>query len=226
MFNGNTGPIPFTFINFSSSYLLMTITGVHPIQLTESKATLLNCNDKLILIDAGGSDNDAQKILRYARNNLTMTLEKHGVLCIITHHHIDHVGGLKRIREISNLQIASHLDEAEAIESATGLTVDLKLGDNEILPYCGGIQIIHVPGHTPGNICLYVQEKALLVVGDTLFADDEGNLMPPPDHYSLDPEMAKQELQRLRKFDFDSIIVSHGKDTMKNAKAAFNRLKT
>jgi len=199
----------------------MSIENVYPIQFNRVKATLLKCDNKLILVDTGMSTDDADTILHYARTNLNMPFEKYGEVCIITHCHMDHIGGLKWLKKKCNFKIASHIDEVEAIESATGFNVNLKLKDREDLPYCGGIQFIHIPGHTAGNICLYLQNKALLILGDTLFADEEGNLSPPPDHYSVNPERSKRELKRLRELDFDKIIVSHGKDTINGAKKKF-----
>lgn len=167
------------------------------------------------------SNDDADTILHYTRTNLNMPLEEYGDLCIITHRHMDHIGGLQRLKKTWDFKIVSHFDEVKGIESATGFNVDLKLKDRETLPYCGGIQFIHVPGHTVGNVCLYLPNKALLIVGDTLFADEEGNLSPPPDPYCVNPERAKRELKRLLELDFDKIIVSHGKDTIDGAKKKF-----
>ena len=199
----------------------MWIENVYPIQFNRVKATLLKCNNKLILVDTGMSIDDADTILHYARDSLNMPFEKYGQVCIITHCHMDHIGGLKWLKKKCSFKIASHIDEVEKIASDTGFNVDLKLKDREALPYCGGIQFIHVPGHTAGNICLYLPTEALLILGDTLFADEEGNLSPPPDHYSVNPEMSKKELKRLLKLDFDKIIVSHGKDTLNGAKKKF-----
>jgi glyoxylase-like metal-dependent hydrolase (beta-lactamase superfamily II) len=198
--------------------------NVYTIQFNRVKVTLLKCNNKLILVDTGMSTSDANTIIHYTRTTLNMPFEKYGYLCIITHRHMDHIGGLTELKKKCDFKIASHIDEVKGIESATGLNVDFKLQDRETLPYCGGIQFIHVPGHTVGNICLYLQNKALLIVGDTLFADDEGNLSPPPDHYCTNPESAKKELKRLLELDFDKIIVSHGKNTINGAKKKFQLL--
>jgi len=49
--------------------------------------------------------------------------------------------------------------------------VDMVLTDGEELAYCGGIIVIHTPGHTPGHICLYHKESKTLIVGDGLNVD-------------------------------------------------------
>jgi glyoxylase-like metal-dependent hydrolase (beta-lactamase superfamily II) len=42
------------------------------------------------------------------------------------------------------------------------VTVDRTLEDGEELPFCGGITVIHTPGHTPGHICLYISQAKRL----------------------------------------------------------------
>lgn len=69
-----------------------------------------------------------------------------------------------------------------------------------------------------------MKKKALLIVGDTIFGDEEGNLAPPPDRYCVDHEMAKREIKRLIELDFDSIILSHGKDINKGVKEKIENL--
>ena len=47
--------------------------------------------------------------------------------------------------------------------------VDRIVEDGEELPFCGGITVIHTPGHTPGHICLYIGQNKTLIAGDALF---------------------------------------------------------
>ena len=44
--------------------------------------------------------------------------------------------------------------------------VDTSLIDGQLLPYCGGIQVVDTPGHTPGHICLFLKAADLIVCGD------------------------------------------------------------
>lgn len=46
------------------------------------------------------------------------------------------------------------------------LSVDISVEDNQILDICGGIQIIHTPGHTPGHISLLLKKSGILIAGD------------------------------------------------------------
>jgi glyoxylase-like metal-dependent hydrolase (beta-lactamase superfamily II) len=89
------------------------------------------------------------------------------------------------------------------------VTVDRTLEDGEELPFCGGITIIHVPGHTPGHICLYIRQSKTLVAGDALSAEG-GKLGPLPNFASLDWRLALRSLDKLVGYDIDTVICYHG----------------
>ncbi len=190
----------------------MSTLDVFPITLNGIKVTLLKCDEKLILVDTGLNPGHAEAILSYARDRVGTPLETHGEVCIITHNHRDHVGGLKTLAAKCRFKVASQIDEADAIEATTGIKVEIRLRDRETLPGYAGIRIVHVPGHTVGNACVYIEAKRLLISGDTLNTDERGELNPPADRYNVDTAMAKEELKRLLELDFERIIVSHGKD--------------
>jgi len=87
--------------------------------------------------------------------------------------------------------------------------VDRTVVDGEILPYCGGIQVIHVPGHTPGHLCLYLVPFKTLVTGDALFVEN-GNLVPAPPFFNADTPMALASLKKLTRYDIETVISYHG----------------
>jgi glyoxylase-like metal-dependent hydrolase (beta-lactamase superfamily II) len=89
------------------------------------------------------------------------------------------------------------------------LKVDRMLGDGDTLPYCGGIQIIHTPGHTPGHICLYHKPSKTLIAGDALFVES-GNLGPAPPFINADAPMAMASIKRLSGYDISNVIAYHG----------------
>ena len=82
------------------------------------------------------------------------------------------------------------------------VTVDRTLEDGEELPFCGGITIIHVPGHTPGHICLYIRQSKTSVAGDALSA--EGGKLGPPNFASLDWRLALRSLDKYTRLRFSS----------------------
>lgn len=54
------------------------------------------------------------------------------------------------------------LKSVQYVDKATSV----KPGD--ILPWCGGIEIIDTKGHMPGHISLYLKEFKTLITGDAL----------------------------------------------------------
>ncbi len=194
---------------------------VHTIPLIRVKAFLLTCGDSLALVDTGRSEEDAETILEYVKslNKSPRDVE----ICLITHRHRDHIGGLSRLKKECGFKVASHREDAQAIEEITSVPVDITLDDGQMLPYCEGIKVVHIPGHTPGNICLFLMTKGTMIAGDTLFVLD-GELSPPPDRYCEDPAMAKRGLRKLLKLDFDALLVSHGDDILENGRAELKRL--
>ncbi len=89
------------------------------------------------------------------------------------------------------------------------LSVDRTLADGAELPYCGGIRIIHTPGHTPGHICLYLPESKTLIAGDALFVEG-GKLGPAPSFINADISLASSSLEKLTRYDIANVIAYHG----------------
>jgi glyoxylase-like metal-dependent hydrolase (beta-lactamase superfamily II) len=87
--------------------------------------------------------------------------------------------------------------------------VDRTLSDGEELPYCGGIIVIHTPGHTPGHICLYLKQSKTLIAGDSMFVTD-GLLVPAPQFINHNSETAIQSLKKLAPYDIETVICYHG----------------
>jgi hydroxyacylglutathione hydrolase len=106
---------------------------------------------------------------------------------VITHAHIDHVGGAMKLRAATGAPILLNqndyallkmLDEqASWIGVATpgDVVVEASIGDGESVR-TGNLtaNVLHTPGHTEGSVCLYFPAEKLLIAGDTLFARSIG----------------------------------------------------
>lgn len=106
---------------------------------------------------------------------------------VITHAHIDHVGGAMRLRARTGAPILLNQNDYAllkmldlqaswlgmkppgAVEIEAGLAhgQTLKTGSLEAT-------ILHTPGHTEGSVCLYFPAEKMLIAGDTLFARSIG----------------------------------------------------
>ncbi len=171
----------------------------------------------LVLVDTGitgGSARTIERGLASIRKRLSDV-----DLCVITHAHRDHVGGLKALKASGQpFLVAAHEDEADDIESATGVGVDMRLVDGQSI---GGMTVVYVPGHTLGSIALHTGDS--IIVGDALTGGG-GGLRPPSRSLSKDWELAKASLANFSPLDFDNVYVSHGKSVISGGKEAMAKL--
>jgi len=196
------------------------LEGVHSIDFSEAQdhsreLWVLDCPEGVVLIDTGMGEATLDKI--EAELALIGKTWRDVEVVLITHRHGDHTRNLKRVRELTNARVMAHRDEVSAIKNQTSVDVQ-DLDHGERLPYCGGIEVIHVPGHTEGNCCYYLPRKRVMIAGDTVFGDEEANLLPPPERYCLDVEQATKEIERLLSYDFNVLLYTHGKDVTEEAK--------
>ena len=89
------------------------------------------------------------------------------------------------------------------------VNIDETLVDGQELPYCGGITVIHTPGHTPGHICLYFKQWKILIAGD-IFCINDGILCRENQNLNFDNELNVKSIQKLMKYDVEKVICYHG----------------
>lgn len=115
-----------------------------------------------VIVDPGF---DIEKIF-----NLILQMKLKIIYIINTHEHFDHISGNKDFVIKTGGKIVAHKD-AE-------LYKDIVVEDEDIIKIGKtNIKIIHTPGHSPGSICLLVENK--LITGDTLFVGECGRIDLP-----------------------------------------------
>jgi len=94
---------------------------------------------------------------------------------------------------------------------AVNLTVpvDEVLKDGETLPFCGGIDVIYTPGHTPGHICLLLKNSNVLITGDAANITN-GTLTGPNPAHTPDMAQAAESFEKLKRLNPDFIVAYHG----------------
>ena len=200
--------------------MVKILDNVYSIDHSEAKnhsmeSWILDCSEGTILIDGGMTPQHVDNIAAELKSMGKKWSDIKAIL--ITHKHGDHIRNLPQLVELTGAPVQAHEYEAPLIKETVGVEVK-GLEDHTVLPWCGGIELIHVPGHSEGNSSYYLKKYRAMIAGDTIFGDEDGNLMPPPERYCLDVEQATREMRRLLDYDFDVFIYTHGKDIIGGAK--------
>ena len=83
-----------------------------------------------------------------------------------THHHFDHVGGNKKLKNKYNAKVMGFVDDKNRIPEIDILLKDKETFKNKSFEF----KIYHIPGHTTGHICINFFKEKILFTGDTLFS--------------------------------------------------------
>lgn len=133
---------------------------------------------EVIIIDAGYAE-------EVELDKLFQLLEKLGkprvLMNIITHRHQDHYNRVDVVRQKTGAKVAAHREDAGAIcEGLKGLSVDVSLLGAEKLEADGKkIEVLHMPGHTPGMLNFYMEEEGLLFTSDNIVGFGTTWIGPP-----------------------------------------------
>jgi glyoxylase-like metal-dependent hydrolase (beta-lactamase superfamily II) len=143
---------------------------------------------------------------------------------LVTHAHIDHVGGAIKLKRLTGAPILfnqNDLSQIEMMEEQAGwlgiATPETAPPDEPLTDGLGvGLasypaQVIHTPGHTQGSVCLHFAPLKLLVSGDTLFAGSIGRTDLPGGDYGQIIESIKSRLLPLA--DETKVFPGHGPAT-------------
>ncbi len=106
---------------------------------------------------------------------------------IITHAHIDHIGGAAKLKAATGAPVHMNANDAPlyadidtqaawlGMDQPERTEIDVNAQDGQTLKLAGtDFHILHTPGHTQGSLSVWIPEENKLIAGDTLFRDSIG----------------------------------------------------
>ncbi|MDR3736981.1 MAG: MBL fold metallo-hydrolase [Acidobacteriaceae bacterium] len=148
----------------------------------------LQCNCTILGDEAAGEAiviDPGENVTRIHARLIELGLKLKQIL--ITHGHIDHVGGALKLKQLTGAPILMNEADLEQLDlmdkqaAWLGVETPETAPPDESLANGRGVglagyqaEVLHTPGHTQGSVCLHFAPLNLLVAGDTLFAGSIG----------------------------------------------------
>jgi len=184
----------------------------------DSNITYIKSGNHEILVDAGTGlySSSLDKDLHTKGSSLEMITD-----VVLTHCHIDHIGGIIPLLERGSPRL--YLHEAEAVPINNGdysqtlgatfgaelppFKIDVMLKEGDLIDF-GDIRlrVFHTPGHSTGSIVMEVEDSGILFTGDTLFP---GGSFGRVDFPTGSPEKLVASLKRISEMEFEIGIPGH-----------------
>jgi len=163
--------------------------------LGENSFVLFDETRECILVDPGFYfEEEFDEIKEFVSKNQLVPVK-----IVNTHCHFDHIMGVEFIRNEYGIPFEAHPDDAFWVEKVVDQgkmfgfeinpirPIDKFLVENENVKFGNTeLKVIHVPGHSPGHVCLYNGDAGILVAGDVLFYGSIGRTdLPGGDYHTL-----------------------------------------
>lgn len=203
-----------------------------------SRAYLFEDGDRLTLADAL-YDSDAQQIIDYLWSIGRSPSDLTDI--VLTHSHRSHIGGAARLKQLSGARVWCHASEVAIVENREKpipialwpirplplfpirvmshlpfaphktVKVDCNPTEGELI---GTLKVLHVPGHTPGNLALLWKERVLVVADAILTWPTFGAGWP---RFNADESLYRRSLWRLLSLEPEVVCVAHGEPITERA---------
>jgi glyoxylase-like metal-dependent hydrolase (beta-lactamase superfamily II) len=143
---------------------------------------------------------------------------------LVTHAHIDHVGGALRLKRLTGAPIFLNENDLPLLKMMETQAAWLGVSTPETAPpdesLTDGLivgleqypaQVLYTPGHTQGSVCLHFVPLKLLIAGDTLFAGSIGRTDLPGGNFDQIIDSIHTRLLALP--DETTVLPGHGPAT-------------
>ena len=209
--------------------------GAHTVGGTKGghvRAFLIETSGELTLVDTL-FENDASGVLEAIRKLGRSPRDLKRI--VLTHAHRSHLGGLAALKRETGATVLAHEWEADVVAGDRpaqsvglkptaplrtypfqvgiflnrpkhrGCPVDESVEDGDAV---GPLQVLHLPGHSPGHLGFHWPERGLLLSGDAIatWPRFEAGWRA----FTLNPEQHAESIRRLAELDATIVGVGHG----------------
>lgn len=189
-------------------------------QFQENTFVLFDETKEAIIIDPGCYSPHEKEILKsfIKKNDLKV------VRLINTHCHIDHVLGNKFVKDTYDVKLEAHRIEAEQLNQVPlyapaygfggyeATTVDVFIDEKTDIKFGNStLEILFVPGHSPGHLAFYSAGQKFCINGDVLFLQSIGRTDLPDGNMELLRETIQNVMYKLP--NDTKIYCGHGNPT-------------
>ncbi|MEZ4629961.1 MAG: MBL fold metallo-hydrolase [Deinococcales bacterium] len=212
-----------------------------------SNIYLLRHYSGLTLVDAA-TPKTGDKIIGYLKQ---ANFDLHDIKrIIITHAHPDHIGSVDVLQARTGAEVWAHGEEALVIRgqrkvlrpqqqdlgflnrlfltlpspTMPKVSVQRELKDAELLAEAyEGLEVVHLPGHSPGQIGLWIPSEQLLIGGDVMM-NVAGRLTQPIRAFTPNPQEARRSIEKVGRMKLEKLALGHGPAILSGADAKVGEL--
>jgi glyoxylase-like metal-dependent hydrolase (beta-lactamase superfamily II) len=204
-----------------------------------STCYIVTVDHEIIIIDTGAPGNAATISSAVNQAQFSGAVPK---AILVTHSHPDHAGSLGDIAASLNVPVMASAHDAERIASGCSqpkptckrdlfsrflywriieksdphfkpASVSRQLTDGDTLPFCGGIDVIALPGHTLGQLGFLLRTHGAFFVGDAL-----NNIFRPAlMNWHEDASVERSSVKTIASLAWTTLYVGHGKPITRQA---------